>query len=152
MSERRQLAVDTNALMDAVKPDGASDVSEQELKAARELGARLLTQHVVVYSKKIQQEWQAKGLVGSNKLLTDLARLDRLHMVSPRSLSGGQVRECSEHVDKDDQPFVLAASMIDPAPRVLVTRDPKTTRGASRYYVRNKFAVIVKTAGEFVSE
>jgi hypothetical protein len=47
---------------------------------------------------------------------------------------------------------VLAASAIAESPKVLVTRDPKTTPQASRKYVKKTFSVIVLTASETVSK
>lgn len=151
MSDRKQLAVDTNILMDAVKPDGAADVPDDELRAAREVGTKLLTEFVLVYSKKIEQEWTAKGLVSSNSLLTNLLRNDRLRLVVVARLNGGQVRELGKHVDRDDQPFVLAAAVIDDGARVLVTRDPKTTLPESRRHVKKEYGVAVKKASEFIN-
>jgi hypothetical protein len=152
MSRSPQLAVDTNTLMDATKPDGAADVDHSELVAAREVGARLLTSHILVYSKKVYQEWDAKGVTRSNKLLLDLLRQDRVKLVSPPSLRRGQVAECCKYVDEDDQPFVLAATAIEDKKKVLVTRDPKTTEKDSRRYVKKTFSVLIMKASEYAMD
>jgi hypothetical protein len=150
MSSRKQLAVDTNIIMDAVKADGAADVVQAELDAAREIGARLLTENIMVYSTKIEQEWTAKGLLRSNTLLLSLARFDRMKQVVARHLNHGQVRDLGEFVDRDDQPFVLVAAVIDDGSRLLITRDPKTVQVESRRYVKKEFKVVVKKASELV--
>lgn len=149
MSSRKQLAVDTNIIMDAVKPDGAEDVDPDELCAARELGARLLTENVLVYSSKVEQEWTAKNLLRPDSILSTLARHDRLKKVKPLRLSRGQEQMLGQHVDLDDQPFVLVAAVIDDGTRILATRDPKTTIDSSRRYVKKNFSVLVKKATEF---
>jgi hypothetical protein len=150
MSSSKQLAVDSNILMDSTKPDSATDVEPVELKAAREVGAQLLTDYSLVYNKKIEQEWIAKGIT-SNPLLLQLLRMERLKFVVSGSLNGGQAQQMAKYVDSDDQPFVLAAAAIDDGARVLVTRDPKTTLKESRRWIKKEFGVEVKTASEFVT-
>ena len=152
MSSHKQIAVDTNIIMDAVKADGAADVAPDELAAARGIGALLLTANILVYSKKMEQEWTSKGLLGSNsnKLLLDLLRHERMKQVTPLRVSGGQARDLGQFVDPDDQPFVLVAAVIRDRPRLLITRDPKTVRDPSRRYVKKEFKVVVKKASEHV--
>jgi arginine repressor len=104
----------------------------------------------MVYSTKIEQEWTAKGLLRSNTLLLSLARFDRMKQVVARHLNHGQVRDLGEFVDRDDQPFVLVAAVIDDGSRLLITRDPKTVQVESRRYVKKEFKVVVKKASELV--
>lgn len=151
----KQFIADTNVLMDMSKPEGAKDVSEQERNAAAQILAILLGESEIClgYCSGMLKEWKAKGLLEQDttyRAILILLETEKLIEVNPVRISKGKRSDCEQHVDADDQIFVLAAAAIAHKKKYCVTRDPKTTKPLSRQYVKRVFSVSIALASEFL--
>lgn len=147
------LVLDTTVLMDAMKDDDAKDAPPEEVKAARELLARILEGSAtrLAFSNGMLAEWSQKRLTENDAIIRTLMDNGKLKHLTPVRLSGGQRSALGQHVDYDDQVFVLTAAAIPKQrARPCVTRDPKTTRAAARKYVKAQFEVTILLASEHV--
>jgi hypothetical protein len=152
-----QIVIDTNVLMDAMKSNEAIDdgLADEAVAAGPLLGMLLSEREdlLVAYAQGMLVEWNQKKLFEEDMVLRTLEDLGRLVLLKPKRLSKGQKADLGPYVAHDDQVFVLTAAEIrGQKKKPCVTRDPRTTSGASRKYVKAKFDVTVLLASEFVAD